>query len=121
VEDVIFHSHFYMTRMAAVGYARRIGAECVRWRVIVKKRVAPPATLRKPIAIFLDQEGLLELVGHIHHEGRFSAFLERPLQFGDLGALRKGLAVSRESANLIPLGDTSEYLSLEGTLLVALS
>src|SRR5580700_9961605 len=87
-----------MARLPARRGAGFIRAESGRLRVIVELGVSPPAVLLgKSLAVLLHEEKVCQSVRHVHDKRRFRTLLGLPLDLRDLGALRKRLAVTRNT------------------------
>src|SRR6185312_12220638 len=93
MENVILRRHLGVTGVTAIA-ALAVGGEAVGRGGINEPGVSPAAGLGKALAVFLDEENVLILVGHIDDKGRIRALLLRPLDFRDLGAVGEWLAVA---------------------------
>src|SRR5579863_4460217 len=86
-----------MTCIPAIRGAGFVRAESARCRVIVELRITPSAGGRKSLAVLLHEEQVGQRVGHEHGKLCFGALLWLPLDLCDPGAVRKRLAVARNS------------------------
>lgn len=67
--------------------------ERLRLRIVSKLRICPSVCIRKSRRVLLNKRERLESVRHLHEIGRHWILLLDPLDFHNLGAFGKGLAV----------------------------